>query len=104
MLPHEKALVQRLDKEPFALIGIDTDPELDPFKQQLAKQGIGWRNVWEGPERAGAGPLSRAWNVNQYPTVYVLDARGVIRARDPAVLDTAVDRLVTEAKSSAANR
>jgi hypothetical protein len=104
MIPEEKALVKRLEKEPFALIGIDTDPELDAFKQQLVKQGVTWRNVWEGPVRAGAGDLSRAWNVNAYPTMYVLDARGVIRSRDPSNLARAIDPLVAEAKAGGANR
>jgi hypothetical protein len=104
MLPHEKALVKRLEKEPFALIGIDTDPELEPFRALLEKQGITWRNVWEGPVRPGDGPLSSAWNVRQYPTVYVIDARGIIRAQDPGDLDAAVDPLVAEAKAGAANR
>jgi hypothetical protein len=104
MLPHEKALVKRLEKEPFALIGIDTDGDLDTFRQQLEKNGITWRNVWEGANPPGTGKLSRAWNVNAYPTVYVIDARGVIRAKDPSDLDRAVDPLVAEAKAGAANR
>ena len=104
MLPHEKALVKRLEKEPFALIGIDTDHDLEAFKKQLEKQGITWRNVWEGPVRAGQGPLAQAWKVNAFPTIYVLDARGVIRAKDPRDLDRVVDTLVAEAKSAGANR
>jgi len=103
MLPAEKALVKRLEKEPFALIGINTDDDLDKVKGLLEKQGITWRNTWEGPVPAGQGPLSRAWEVNQYPTMYVLDARGIVRARDPEELDKVIDTLVAQAKS-AANR
>ena len=104
MLPHEKALVQRLEKEPFALIGIDTDDNLETFRKQLEKQGITWRNVWEGPVPPGAGPLARAWKVNAFPTIVVLDARGIIRAKDPRDLDRLVGDLVAEAKAGAANR
>ena len=99
MLPAEKALVKRLEKEPFALIGINTDGDLDQLKSMLGKQGVTWRNAWEGALPPGAGPLSRAWEVTQYPTMYVLDVRGIIRARDPADLDQVVDALVAEAKS-----
>ena len=104
MIPHEKALVKRLEKEPFALIGINSDGDLENLKLGLAKNEMTWRNVWEGARPPGTGTLSRAWNVNSYPTVYVIDARGVIRAQDPSDLDRAVDPLVAEAKAGAANR
>lgn len=97
MLPAEKALVKRLEKQPFALIGINTDGDLDKLKQMLEKQGVTWRNAWEGPVPQGLGPISRAWEVNQFPTMYVLDARGIIRARDPDDLDRTIDALVAEA-------
>ena len=99
MLPAEKALVKRLEKEPFALIGINTDNDLDKLKGLLEKQGITWRNAWEGAVPPGQGALSRAWEVNAYPTMYLLDVRGIIRARDPDELDQAVDALVAEAKA-----
>jgi hypothetical protein len=100
MLPAEKALVKRLEKEPFALIGINTDGNLEQLKGLLEKQGVTWRNAWEGAVPSGAGPLARAWEVTQFPTMYVLDVRGVIRAQDPVDLDQAVDALVAEAKAS----
>jgi hypothetical protein len=28
------------------------------------------------------GPICKAWDARQYPTVYVLDPKGVIRYRD----------------------
>jgi hypothetical protein len=93
--------VKRLEKEPFALIGINTDDDLDKVKGLLAKQGITWRNAWEGPVKPGQGALSQAWEVNQYPTMYVLDARGIVRARDPEELEQVIDTLVAEAKSGA---
>jgi hypothetical protein len=103
MLPHEKALVKRLEKEPFALIGIDTDSNLDLFKQQREKQGVTWRNVWDGP--AGRGPLSRAWNVRGYPTFYILDSKGIVRSVNHGEdLDHTIDVLLDELKRGAANR
>ena len=103
MLPHEKALVERLKNEPFALIGINTDGDLDNFKQQCKKQGVAWRNSFQGSQ---AGPLCQAWGVRGFPTIYVLDDKGVIRfqnLRDEA-LSQAVDRLLSEMKARPANR
>ena len=49
--------------------------------------------------RDGAqGPISKAWNVDSWPTVYVLDRKGVIRYRNVRgqALDHAVEKLVGE--------
>ena len=102
MLPHEKALVKRLEKEPFALIGIDTDRDLDSFRESCRKQGIAWRSSFQGGTR---GPLCRAWGVTQFPTIFVLDAKGVVRYIDVTGgdLDRAVDQLLAEPKPPRAN-
>jgi len=104
MIPEERALVQRLEQEPFALIGINTDKDLDVLKQQLETQKVTWRSAWEGPVRAGTGKICQAWRVNAFPSLFLIDARGVIRAKDPSNLARAIDPLVAEAKAAAANR
>ena len=94
MLPHERALVERLKNKPFALIGINTDPP-ETFKERAPKEGVSWRNVLEG---SGGGAIVRSWGVNAFPTIYVLDAKGVIRytgVRGEA-MDAAVDALLAE--------
>jgi hypothetical protein len=94
MLPHERALVERLKNKPFALIGINTDrPET--FRERAGKEGVSWRNVLEGQ---GGGAIVRAWGVSVFPTIYVLDGKGVIRfmnVREQA-MDRAVDTLLEE--------
>jgi hypothetical protein len=94
MLPHEKELVERLKNRPFALIGINTDaPEV--FKEKAVTQKVTWRNVLEG---RGGGAIVRAWGVRAFPTIYVLDGKGVIRytgVRGEA-MDKAVDALLLE--------
>ena len=103
MIPHEKALVERLKTEPFALIGINTDADLEQFKQQCKKQGITWRSSFQG---STSGPLCKAWGIHAFPTIFVLDAKGVVRyinVREDA-LDRAVDKLLAEMKSSSGQR
>ncbi len=58
-----------------------------------------WRSFWNGP--AGMfGPISKAWNVTRWPTVYVIDHKGVIRHKylKGKALDDAVDALMAEAE------
>jgi hypothetical protein len=97
MLPHERSLVKRLQSQPFALIGINSDP-VEDLKQILKDQEITWRQAVEGSTK---GPLATKWNVRSWPTIYVLDAKGVIRykgVREEA-MDKAVDTLLAEIKS-----
>ena len=50
------------------------------------------------PPGGMGGPIARAWNVHGWPTIYVLDPRGVIQYRGvrEKALDTAVDKLLEE--------
>ena len=105
MLPHEKALVKRLENEPFALIGINTDANLEMLKTQLQKSEVTWRNVWEGNLQPGRGPISKAWNVRSFPTVFVIDAQGIVRAANHGeMMEQTVDKLLGELQKPAANR
>ena len=97
MYPHERSLVQRLADRPFALIGVNSDKDLDELKKRMAEENITWRSFWNGPEGTG-GPISARWNVRGWPTIYILDHKGVIRfkgARGEA-MDKAVDQLLVE--------
>lgn len=95
MYPHERSLVKRLEGEPFVLLGVNSDEEKTTFKEAMERENITWRNWWDG---ATSSPIARAWNVHAWPTIYVLDHRGVIRykgVRD-LDLDEAIDRLLRE--------
>ena len=78
LYPRERSLVQELKDEPFALIGVNSDEFLWKVRPRIAAEKINWRSVWNGPEGT-AGPISRKWNVRGWPTIWVLDANGVIR-------------------------
>src|SRR5262245_60247424 len=99
MLPHEKELVERLKNEPFALLGVNSDGTAEKLKQILAEQKISWRQAVDG---GLDGPWATKWNVDGWPTIFVVDAKGVIRFRDVRGkdLDDAVDKLLAEAKGS----
>ena len=98
MLPHEKELVERLKHEPFALLGINSDGDADDVKKILAERGITWRQAIDGDT---AGPWATKWNVHGWPTIYVLDSKGVIRYRDVRgkEMEEAILKLIEEAKT-----
>jgi hypothetical protein len=99
MYPHERSLVKRLADEPFALIGVNSDKDLEALKPILKKENITWRSFWNGGSTKG--PISRAWNVRGWPTIYVLDHKGVIRYKNVRGdrMDDAVDTLLEELKA-----
>jgi hypothetical protein len=102
MYPHERSLVQRFEDKPFALLGINSDGDREALKKTLEEEKITWRSWWDGGGTSGPiathGPIATQWNVTVWPTLYVLDGKGVIRyksVRGPG-LDKAVDTLLAE--------
>ena len=95
MYPHERSLVKHLAGKPFALIGVNSDQDVS-IPQQLAKDGtVTWRSFQnDGPDVA----ISDTWQVRGWPTVYLIDAEGVIRYKNPRgkELDNAIEELLAE--------
>jgi hypothetical protein len=89
--------VKRLQNSPFALIGVNSDTDLENLKTALEEEKITWRSFWNGP-KGTRGPISEAWQVRGWPTIYVLDGEGVIRYRNVRgkAMDRAVDELLKE--------
>ena len=101
MYPHERSLVKRLANKPFALIGVNSDRDKAKLKPRMEEENITWRSFWNGP-RGTSGPISKAWNVRSWPTIYVLDHKGVIRYKNVRgeKMDEAVDTLLAEMESA----
>ena len=118
MVPHERELVERYAGRPFALIGANGDkltvglPKLyyqdgrliddGPVVQAAVEKN---KMTWPSFRNARSdGSPFLAWNVQSWPTIYLLDERGVIRGKwkgDPGVkeLDAAVEKLVKAAEA-----
>ena len=104
-VPHERLLAERMRGRPFVLVGVNSDEDREALKVTIEREKITWRS-WFDDGRVG-GPIAHRWNVSSWPTVYVVDPRGVIRARPggyDALLDKMVDDLVGEAEKEAASR
>ena len=95
MFPHERSLVEKYKNEPFAIVGINSDKDLEALKDVRAKENISWRSFWNGPEGTG-GPISSTWNVRGWPTLYILDAKGTIRYKSVGANEEAIDKTLEE--------
>ncbi|MCE9546402.1 MAG: trypsin-like peptidase domain-containing protein, partial [Planctomycetia bacterium] len=92
--PQCRQLIEHYEGKPFVLLGVNVDPADDA--RQVQQSGyIKWRSWGDGP----AGPIADQWNVNVYPTTYVLDATGRIRYKNlrGARLEEAVEELLRDA-------
>jgi hypothetical protein len=88
-----------LKGKPFALIGINSDPK-NHLRDVIKKQEMTWRSWWDGGDTSG--PIATQWNIHGWPTIYVLDHKGVIRVKEVRgeELDKAVDGLLAELEKS----
>ena len=99
MYGHERSLVQRYQGLPFALLGVNTDRDVETLKQVQEQEQMTWRSWFDGP----AGPITRQWGVDSFPTLFLIDAKGMVRssfAEPPAAeeLDGAIEALLKEAE------
>ena len=99
MVPHERSLVEKLQGKPFALLGVNADSSKEECKKVIADNKINWRSWFDGSN----GKIVKQFNIQGFPTLYVMDHKGVIRHKwvgNPGdkVVEEAVEKLVKEAE------
>jgi thiol-disulfide isomerase/thioredoxin len=92
MIPHEREMVERLKDKPFALVSISADEKKETLKEFLSKEKMPWTHWWNGNQ----GGVIEDWNVEYFPTIYVIDADGVVRHKNlrDEKLESAVNELL----------
>jgi hypothetical protein len=76
MHEHGRSLVKKLEGKPFVMVGVNSDSNRDKVKQFLATEKTGWRSFWDGG--SVDGPIQNQWNIQAYPTMYLIDYNGII--------------------------
>jgi hypothetical protein len=98
MYPYERSLAEKYKNRPFVILGVNSDTDREHIRQASAREGITWRSWWAGGIE---GAIPQLYQVQRWPTLYLLDARGIIRF-SPApgqTLDDAIELLVREAEN-----
>lgn len=95
LYPHEKELMKRLQNQPFAIVGVNSDA-FETLREAIAREEFPFRWFADGSTR---GPISSEWNIESWPTIYVLDKTGRIAFRSigapkPDEIDQAVEQLL----------
>ena len=101
MIPHERSLVNKLSGKPFVLIGVNSDKNPEKLKKDLKENQVTWRSFQN--QRKEANAIDAEWNVHSWPTLFLIDHKGVIKKKwigSPGneVLDKEVEKLVAAAE------
>ncbi|HHI78920.1 MAG TPA: hypothetical protein ENK02_02980 [Planctomycetes bacterium] len=97
MYPHERSLVKKLKNKPFTLVGVNSDPDLLYLHERMKAENITWPSFTNGPYGT-SGPIAARWGVRGWPTIYILDHKGVIRFKNlrGKRMEEAVEKLLEE--------
>lgn len=97
MIPHERSLVERMKDKPFALLGVNSDKDIEFYNRKAKEMEVTWRSFYCG-DKGTSGPIPTKWNVRGWPTIYVMDHKGVIRFTNVRgkAMDDAVETLLAE--------
>src|SRR5262249_39636236 len=100
MIPHERSLVNRLQDKPFVLLGVNSDRDPAKLKKDLKENQVTWRSFQN--QRKEGKAIAEEWNVQGWPTLYLIDHHGVIKKKwlgspSTEVLDQEVEKLVQAA-------
>ncbi len=101
MYPFLRTLAKRLEGKPFVLLGINIDDDRGELKELVQKGEITWRAWWDG--EGLEGPIAARWIIRSWPTVYVLDHKGVIRNKGfllPDEINGTVNMLLKELETA----
>ena len=103
--PYQRAMLDHLfEEEDVALLGVNSDAELETIVEAKQEERLGYRTWWDGHSQpdaeivAAEGPIATEWGVYGWPTIFVLDQDGVIlhvNKRGGALIET-IDKLVME--------
>jgi len=92
MYAHERSLVEKYQDEPFALLGVNTDA-LDDVKQIYVDNKINWRSWAQGSTE---GPIPTKWNIEAWPTIFLIDHDGIIRHKFNTISPKALDKMIEQ--------
>jgi peroxiredoxin len=102
----QRSLVKNFAGKPFALVDVNGDEILERRKKINAKENVTWPSF---QERISDGPTAARWGIGPWPTLFLIDDKGVIRQKyvgSPGedTLRTELEKLIEESLHPKANR
>lgn len=101
-IPHLKEAAKKLSGKAFKILAVSLDDEKAMLTAAIKQRKIPGVQTWDSTEWDDH-PVRKLYNVQQLPTWYLIDARGIIRGRDPMgdKLIPAIEAVLPPSKSAA---
>ncbi|MFG0288359.1 MAG: TlpA family protein disulfide reductase [Rhodopirellula sp. JB044] len=77
LYPANRKLIDEMADEPFAFLGVQGDETIETIHKSLESGEITWRVWWDGEDNRH----SARWNIEGWPSTFVLDKSGIMRFR-----------------------
>lgn len=97
-IPGERSLVKELKNQPFVMLGVNNDEQSEAALRFASQHEMEWKSWFDGP--ATTGVIAAKWNIIEWPTSYVLDHEGTIRAKFLGAIPPEVESFVKELTTS----
>ena len=96
--------MKRYEGKPFTIVGVNSDKYGDDFKKKMEEHQVTWRSFKN--ERGEASAIATDFKLRGWPTLYLVDHKGVIRKKwvgspGDKVMDEEIEKLVKIAEKEA---
>lgn len=93
-MPHLRALVERYEGRPFALVGVNAFDSEEDFRQGVEEYKVSWISAFQGSSPV----ISELYRVQAYPTYLLIDHEGKVSMR--GYDDDSIEELVLAAEQA----
>lgn len=100
--PYKRFMLELYKDDPVVILGVNSDEDMETILEAKEDEGLDYRVWWDGHgEVATEGPIATEWNVTGWPSIYILDEKGVIRfaQKQHADVITSVNELLWSLES-----
>jgi thiol-disulfide isomerase/thioredoxin len=96
MIPHTNQLFEKMKGKPVVIVSVSADNKQEDLTKFLKTNKMPWTHWFDGPN----GSVGQLWGIRAYPTIYVIDHKGVVRHHQEGgshAMDAVIEKLVKEA-------
>jgi len=90
----EKDLVLKLGGRPFVMLGVNSDRTKDLAREGVQRDELNWDSWYDGRR----GTIAERWEVDGFPSFFLIDHRGVIRKKFSGADKKELGKLFAEAE------
>jgi peroxiredoxin len=69
---YQTRLQKKFAGKPFTILGVSAHSSRPDAREAMRETGVTWRCWHDGPQ----GPIAKAWDVDEFPTFFLIDAEG----------------------------